>query len=174
MNALTEGGIRIEFPDDLSVRKFDDSESHGRLHRGMQAVDFIVDLPARFLFIEVKEPRELLEEDVAGRDSNAEQEERKEMNLRGVVRKFRDSFVYEWAEGRAGEKPIFYIVLIGRDEVDAGALTRRMENLRRSLPLLGPSDRPWKRPLVEDCVVMDIARWNRHKLTRKFPAARVA
>ena len=93
MSAFTEGGIRIQFPDDLSVRKFDDPQTHRRSH--MRAVDFIVDLPDRFLFIEVKEP----------------EDKSSLKNMRGLSRKFRDSFLYEWAEGRAGKR-IDYIVLL--------------------------------------------------------------
>lgn len=155
MSVFTEGGLRIEFPDGLSVRKFDDPKTHGRPH--MRAVDFIVDLPDRSLFIEVKEPE--------GKSSLE--------NMRGLSRKFRDSFLYEWAEGRA-DKRIDYIVLLVADGLTSAELEPRTDDLRRRLPAQGPFNRPWKRPLVANCLVMDLAAWNQNALTRKFPAARVS
>ena len=162
MSVFTEGKIRIEFPDELIVRKFDARGKHQLLDRGMKAVDCVVDLPDRLLFIEIKEPQdEKALENQSGRD---------------LSRKFRDSFIYEWAEGRAGkrERPIVYIVLVGLDEVTPGALTRRTDQLRWWLPESGPSGKPWKRPLVAACMVMDLVNWNRHELTKKFPVARVS
>ena len=154
MSVFTEGGIRIEFPDDLSVRKFDNPETHGRSH--MRAVDFIVDLPDRFVFIEVKEP-----------ESKSSLK-----NLRGLSRKFRDSLLYEWADGRA-DKRIDYIVLLVLDGLTPVELGHQTDELRMRLPALGPFGRPWKRPLATSCAVMDLVAWNKNELTRKFPAVRV-
>ena len=166
MISFKEGGIRIDFPKGLNVRKFDACDTHGRLDRGMKAVDFIVELSDKFLFIEVKEPRDLIEENVR------KKEHRRAM--KGVVRKFRDSFIYEWARGRADNKPIVYIVLVGLDQVSSGALTNHADNLRWWLPERGPFDNAWERPLVAACAVMDLANWNCHELTKKFPAVRVS
>jgi len=56
VTTLREGKIEIEIeiPDALSGRKFDD-RTHGLSHC-MKAVDFIVELVDRILFIEIKEP----------------------------------------------------------------------------------------------------------------------
>ena len=152
MSAFTEGGIRIEFPDNLNVRKFDDRETHGQ--QNMQAVDFIVELPNHFLFIEVKEPE------------SAETMKK----MKGWSRQFRDSFLYEWAEGRAN-KPVVYIVLLGLDGLTAAELSARSDELRRRLPELGPFNRPWKHRLAAACIVMDLANWNRWLPV--YPAARI-
>ena len=156
MNVFTEGDIRIEFPDGLRVRKFDDEKVHGRNDRGMKAVDFVVEFPDRYIFIEVKDPETL----------NALK------NVKGLVRKFRDSFIYEWAEKRA-DKPIVYIVLVALDGITSAELTVQSDGLRRMLPELGPFDRRWKRPLVKSCEMMNLAAWNQNALTRQFPAARI-
>ena len=42
MTTLTEGNLRITFPGDMNVRKFDSPESHGLTHC-MKAVDFIAE-----------------------------------------------------------------------------------------------------------------------------------
>ena len=148
---LADGGrLRIKFPKGVSVRKFDDPAEHGA--HNMKGVDFVADLDGEFLFIEVKS----------------------KLPLRGghVVEKFRDSLLYELAEGRA-DKPIRYFVLVGSDE-PAVKLERCTHRLQRDLPKNGPHGRPWKNSplLVADCAVMDIRAWNRW--LPGFPAARVA
>ena len=55
MTTLTEGNLRITFPGDMNVRKFDSPESHGLTHC-MKAVDFIAEHDHRVLFIEFKDP----------------------------------------------------------------------------------------------------------------------
>ena len=55
MTAFTEGDLRVEFRGVVEARKFDGSD-HGLSHC-MKAVDFIVELPERYLFIEFKDPQ---------------------------------------------------------------------------------------------------------------------
>ena len=138
-----------------NARKFDIDATHGVQH--MKRVDFIIELSDKFLFIEVKEP-----EDAESMKS-----------MKGWSRQFRDSFLYEWAEGRAN-KPIDYIVLVVLDELTSADLVARTDALWRRLPVRGPEGRPWKRPFVATCAVMNLAIWNRHELTKKFPATRVS
>ena len=147
---LADGGrLRIEFPKGI-VRKFDDPTEHGA--HNMKRVDFVADLGDEFLFIEVKS----------------------KLPLKGghVVEKFRDSLLYELAEGRA-HRPIRYFVLVGSDE-PAPKLDRYTVRLQRDLPKGGPHGRPWKKSPVlgAGCAVMDIRAWNRW--LPGFPAARVA
>ena len=56
MTTLTEGNLQIIFPRGATARKFDDKSSHGLSHC-MKAVDFIVELTDRVLFIEIKDPQ---------------------------------------------------------------------------------------------------------------------
>ena len=73
--------------------------------------------------------------------------------------KYRDSFLNEWASGRA-DKPIYYWVLIGLSRLSTSELQRRTDSLRRNLPLEMP--RSWIRPIVAGCGVFNIATWNRN------------
>ena len=50
---LSEGTIQITFNGATGGRKFDDGATHGLSHC-MKAVDFIVELPERFLFVELR------------------------------------------------------------------------------------------------------------------------
>ena len=94
MTTLTEGNLRITFPPAANVRKFDDESSHGLSHC-MKAVDFIVELADRVLFIEIKDP-----EHPCARERNSSEfiDEFLDGKLDEDLKyKFRDSFLYEWA-----------------------------------------------------------------------------
>ena len=92
MCRLTEGELEFVFKGAVSARKFDD-DKHGLSHC-MKAVDFIVELGGGYLFIEVKDPQ------------NAPEHEKRKWiqltsgNLEKFKYKYRDSFLYEWGEGR--------------------------------------------------------------------------
>ena len=56
MTTLVEGNLRITLPRVVHWRKLDDPATHGLLHRHMKAVDFVVEMSDRMLFLEVKDP----------------------------------------------------------------------------------------------------------------------
>ena len=155
MTLLTEGDLQIEFDDANSGRKFDDE--YGLSHC-MKAVDFIVEFDDRYLFIEFKDPQH----------PSATEERRTEFvaNLKrgklddDLKYKFRDSFLYEWASGRA-DKPVYYFVLIAVEDLNARDLSARTDALRREIPVYGPSSNPWIRPLVSECATFNLESWNR-------------
>lgn len=152
---FVEGDLEIEIGDAVRGEKFDGA-GHGLLHC-MKAVDFVVELADRYLFIELKDPQhpratpqsrnDFIEELRSGRLDN------------DLKYKYRDSFLYEWAGGRA-ERPIEYRVLIALDTLDAAQLLDRTESLVRNLPTRGPGDRPWPRPIVDSCAVYNLDSWN--------------
>jgi hypothetical protein len=160
MMVLTEGDLQISLPDGAVGRKFDDGKSHGLTHC-MKAVDFVVELEDRILFIEFKDPE----------NPSARPDEKKKFlqqlqsgNLDADLKiKYRDSFLYEWASGQA-TKPIYYLVLIGASVLTEADLLARTDALKKQLPVLGPGDKPWKKPFVAGCAVMNIKKWN-----EKFP-----
>ena len=71
--------------------------------------------------------------------------------------KYRDSFLYEWASGRA-HKPIDYFVLI--TGIDRKVLLSRLDALKQRLPFLGPNSLPWSRPIVSKVGVFNMDTWN--------------
>ena len=125
----------------------------------MKAVDFIVELHDRYLFVEVKDPLDPQATRTRTRhflnrfNSGAIDE--------SLKYKFRDSFLYEWASGRT-TKPVDYFVII--DGVSKPLLLRRTEALKRNIPDLGPNGKQWSSRFVHRIGVFDIAAWN-----RKFP-----
>ena len=157
MTVFTEGDLQITVSDAVSVRKFDD-DAHGLSHC-MKAVDFIIELPDRFLFIEFKDPdapnipppdrAEFVESLIAGRRDE------------DFKYKYRDSFLYEWAAGRA-DKPVYFLALIAQHDLSPGDMTRRTAALEQILPLRLPESVTWTRPIVDGCGVFNIATWNRY------------
>ena len=166
MTVLRERHLHITINHAIRARRFDDA-SHGLSHC-MKAVDFVVELADRYLFIEFKNPQ-VPQSNEKEREafSRRLQSGRLDKNL---IYKYRDSFLYEWAAGRA-DKPIDYLVLIALDALDSSHLLTRKEALERKLPLLGPSSYPWPRPIIRGCGVFTIASWNKH--FPKYPVKRL-
>ncbi|MCE2487801.1 MAG: hypothetical protein J4F42_19990 [Desulfurellaceae bacterium] len=157
MTVLEEGDLQITINDAIEARKFDDEASHGLSHC-MKAVDFVVELPDRYLFIEVKDPQDPQAPPEASHEFIQQFQTGK--LYEDLKYKYRDSFLYEWAAGRADKKPIDYLVLVALDALDRSHLLRGQEELQRKLPLRGPGSRPWTRPIVRGCGVFNIASWN--------------
>ena len=153
MIALTEGNLEISITDAVNARKFDD-DSHGLSHC-MKAVDFIIELPDRYLFIEFKDPENpnIPDQYRASAVQNLRDSELDEE----LKYKFRDTFIYEWAAGRA-DKPVDYFVLIAVN--DRPLLSRRLDLLERNLPQRLPPSVAWIQPLVHRCGVFNVDDWN--------------
>lgn len=159
MTVHTEGDLQIAIKDDLPVRKFD-GDCH-RLSHCMKAVDFIVELPDRYLFIEFKDPQDPKAPTEAA-DADLERFSAGQLD-KNLIYKFRDSFLYELASGRA-DKPIDYLVLVALDVLPTPLLRHRRRELERKLPMNGPNGQPWPRPIASSCAVFNIKKWN-----EKFP-----
>lgn len=163
---FTEGDLEMDIPTAVGGGKFDGG-THG-LSRCMKAVDFVIELVDRYLFIEFKDP------DHPGATAQSREEFKGKLNDgkldEDLKYKYRDSFLYEWASGR-GNKPVEYLVLIALDTLDDAALMTRTEALQRKLPRYGPGGRPWRREIVRACGVFNLESWNR-KLPN-YPVNRV-
>lgn len=159
MSVLREGNLEITIPNNTGYRKFDDPATHGL--SCMKAVDFIIEMVDHLLFIEIKDP-----ENPSAMLGNRAQfvSEFKSGKIDEILKyKYRDSFLYEWAAKRT-IKPIYYFVIIAISTLSAADLLLRTDELKRKLPLHGPSSGDWRRPIVGGCAVFNIDSWN-----RKFP-----
>ena len=150
MTVFTEGSLEITFNDVLHVRRFED---HGLTI--MKAVDFLVELPDRYLFIEFKDPEDT--DTFPGNADPVQAFQRGELD-QDLKYKYRDSFLYEWAAGRA-DKPSYFYVLVALRWLSTAHLARRTAALKQTLPVGGPSE--WVRSIVSDCGVFNMASWNR-------------
>jgi hypothetical protein len=157
MTILEEANLHLSLPAGVSGRRFDD-EDHGLAHC-MKAVDFIVELPDRWLFIEFKDP-----DNPKGRltDRNAFVKQFLSGRLdEDLTSKYRDSFLYRWASGQV-EKPVYYLVLVALERATEADLLTRTEALKRRLPVSGPPSGVWLRPIVAGCSVFNLDAWNRY------------
>ena len=159
MTTMVEEDIEITATGRNRLRKFDD-DTHGLSHC-MKAVDFIMELKDKILFIEIKDP-----DDPRARPENREEfiDKFKSENLdNDLVYKYRDSFLYEWASGKTREiKPVHYLVLIAASGLTEAELLTRADALKRKLPVPESAPDKWKKPLITDCSVFNIATWNKH------------
>ena len=124
----------------------------------MKAVDFVIELTDRYLFVEVKDPQ-----NSQAQQGNSQQWARQFTSGKldqDLKYKYRDSFLYEWASGRA-DKPIVYAVLVALDSLDSAIIETRGRELTRNLPQSGPDSQPWVRPIVSRCLIFNMDSWNR-------------
>ena len=146
---LEEGQLKFDFSTALNVFKFDDGDKNSPNYHGlshcMKAVDFIAEYDEYYLFVEVKDPPNYSHYESA--------DERKQL-LNTLVTKFRDTFLYRWAENKI-DKPIKYFCLV---ELDNAQISYLMKELKLKLPAVGVAR--WQKPLVQTCIVANIARWN--------------
>lgn len=163
MTTFVEGDLEIAFNNVIVARRFD--EEYGLRHC-MKAVDFIVEREDRYIFVEIKNPQQSPNADV-GRYITRFQ--RREIDL-DLKYKFRDSFIYEWASGRAN-KPIDYCVLIAVDALEPAMLVQRSEQLQEQIPTGLPKNSFWQRQIARSCVVYNINSWNR--TWADFPVRRI-
>ena len=80
---------------------------------------------------------------------------------RELARKYRDSFLYEWAAQHL-DKPVHYLVLVAISALDAAMLLARTDALKRELPFGGPANGTWTRRFADGCAVFNLTEWNKH------------
>ena len=156
-----EGDLRITASGSESLRKFDDRTTHQALGR-MKAVDFIIDRPKDLIYLEIKDP----DNPSASRANRRQFREDmvSEKHDQDLKYKFRDSFLYEWASERT-TKPITFVVLVELSSLTPAELLARTDLLRHKLPARVAAPADWSRHYLEDCIVLNIAQWN-----KQFPS----
>ncbi|MBM3240451.1 hypothetical protein FJZ31_29560 [Candidatus Poribacteria bacterium] len=156
-------GFEFDFTDAIGAFIFDEKDRtkttyHGLSH-AMKAVDLIVELENNYLFVEVKDfhsPDDYqLKDDYFNR-------------LRETLKyKYRDSFLYRWAEGKT-DKAIRYLCLLTLENT---LISRMNKELRKQLPPGKPIPR-WQSEIASACVVLNEERWNRN--FPKWPVRRIS
>lgn len=156
---FVEGDLKIEIKGVVNAWKFDEPSTHG-LSNCMKAVDFIVERPNCYLFIEFKDPQ------APGAIGRQQQQTFIQNFQSGKIDtdftyKYRDSFLYEWASGRA-TKPIHFLVLVALNTLTTSELGRRTDALKKNLPLQRSKPSPWRFPFVQKCNVFNLNTWNQY------------
>jgi len=149
---LREQELEFEFVGALDAKVFDD-ESHGLSHC-MKAVDFVVEYPDHEVFVEVKDPDQSAA--TPERRTKFEEELMSGPLVGKLARKFRDSWLYRWAEHH--DKPVRYVVLLQLSTLTPPLLLTLNDRLKRELPTPGPAT--WTRPFAQGVAVLDMDQWN--------------
>lgn len=157
MGEWHEGDLRLIFEEGLKVTKFD-GEEHGLSHC-MKAVDFVVELDDRVLYIELKDPEHPRATEKERKNFQKSLSEQTESLMRALTTKARDTFLYQFGLDRV-DKPVYYVVLIGVESLDSAALSHLTDSLKHQIPVLGPEKRPWKRPFIQSAAVFSLKTVN--------------
>jgi len=149
---VSADGFEFDFTDAVDAFVFDEKNPasprfHGLSH-AMKAVDLVVELPTDYLFVEAK--------DFYNPDEYAKSDHFSFLR-EGLKYKYRDSFLYRWAEDKV-DKPIRFICLLTLDNALVSQLNKE---LRRQLPP-GKAAARWEREIAASCVVVNPARWNKN------------
>lgn len=160
MTTFNEGDFQLDFSDPgvLNARKFDNND-HGLSHC-MKSVDFVIELDDYYIFIEVKDSDH--PKAPSGNQREVCLQLRDGTLVNKLKYKYRDSFLYEWAAGRAN-KPIDYYVLIAMSSLSEADLCNVTDQLQKQLPT-GKAAQSWIRPVVRRCSVFNLEKWQ-----EKFP-----
>jgi len=147
---LQEGALQFDFADAIDAFKFDEQAQalatyHGLSHC-MKAVDFVVEYNDHYLFVEIKNPQD---------PNRYGSEQDKSALIKNLTTKFRDTFLYRWAENKL-DKPVRYQCLV---ELDNAQTLYLMNQLKNQLPT-GRQPTRWQRPLAHSCAVANRATWN--------------
>jgi hypothetical protein len=154
MGILQEGELEFSFPAAAVPRRFD-GPAHGLSHC-MKAVDFVVEFSSFHLFVEVKDPDNT--KATAACRAKFAQELLTPVFPRVVTRKYRDSFLYRWAEQQAA-KPVQYVVVLELSTLQSAEYLAISHALQQELPITNtPSS--WGRQLAAGAAVLNVAQWN--------------
>jgi hypothetical protein len=167
-------GFSFQFSGALDVVRFDEQDkTHAHFHglsHAMKAVDLVVELPTDYLFIEIKDFHAADDYDFKSATTGAHRKERQAHfnHLRDVLKhKFRDTWLYRWAEGKAN-KPVHYLCLLTLDNALLPVLGKE---LSQQIPV-GLASPRWRSALAQSCVVLNLERWNAS--FPKWPVTRMA
>lgn len=168
MATFTEGNLQFNFPSALDYEKFDDSTTHFLSHC-MKAVDFIIELPDRIIFLEVKDPQH--PDTLQATATKFEHELRSGTLIQNTLRpKCCDSLLYKLATQDLDlHKPIYYYVLIAMESLGEPELMTLTDKLKTRLPIVEDGGRLWKKfsaagktpHFLQGCAIFNLTTWNR-------------
>ena len=158
---LTADGYQFVFHNVIDAYVFDDKDpSSPHFHEGsMKAVDIIAEFSDCFLFIEMKDYRDCSEQFIEDVSEKDDPEANKALKwLKNYLKyKFRDTYLYRYAEAGSPKKDIHYICLLS---LSSGTLQTIKKTLPRELPI-GKKGKRWIRVLAKSCQVVSVEGWNR-------------
>lgn len=168
-------GYEFDFPNAIELYKFDQHDNLAGEHRHgvscMKAVDVMAEFKDCYVWIEIK-----------GYEEEEIEEMRKEQNWQtapgrhvknflrnNLIRKFRDTFLYRYCEGKV-DKDIFYICLLN---FDSALLLTLGKDISLQLPVGNKRPGRWQHPLLKDkhLFLVNEETWARH-FSERFGSCR--
>ncbi|MDR1045497.1 MAG: hypothetical protein LBP33_10325 [Candidatus Adiutrix sp.] len=155
-------GYRFDFKDALEAFVFDETDKRRLNYHGMtmlKAVDMVVELRDRYLFVEIKDYADAAQFEYSPADdepATADAPVRLKWLKNYLKEKYRDTFLYRYAEDKV-DKPVMYLCLLNFDSALSGHLSKI---LRYELPVGRAGCPRWKRELATACHVVDLKKWN--------------
>ncbi|MGC9522689.1 MAG: hypothetical protein ACP5HG_12515 [Anaerolineae bacterium] len=165
---FTEDDLKFHFTTALHHEKFDTRTTHFLSHC-MKAVDFIVELPKRILFLEIKDPQHPSARSVE-RDKFVEDLLHGTLIKETLRPKCCDTLLYKLAtEDIDVHKPLYYYVLIALDTLKEPELMALRDKLKSRLPIVQRGSRVERKfttagkpaHFIQACGIFNIATWNR-------------
>lgn len=163
VTSIDADGYHFDFYDAISAYIFDEkSPTSPNFHGGfMKAVDIIAEFKDKIFFIEMKDYRDKEDQFVESEMMSEEEKKQKKDALKWLKNylkyKFRDTYLYRYAEAGTPKKDIHYICLLS---LSSGVLRTVKEQLNKELPI-GKKGKRWNRSLATTCQVIDVDGWNR-------------
>jgi len=159
---LTTDGFEFDFPTAIDLYKFDEPDKamphyHGASHC-MKAVDVVVELPDRYLFLELKKPlhgaADYTPKQKCKTCGHREEPLRELQN--DLITKCRDTWLYRYCEDKT-DKPCHFICII---TVDDAMVSTLLGNIRKRMPPKRPI--AWRRHFIEEMSAVNPAAWARN------------
>ncbi|MDR2438878.1 MAG: hypothetical protein LBE12_05865 [Planctomycetaceae bacterium] len=148
MSILVAEGFSFDFKNAITAFKFDETNKNLPTYHGvtaLKAVDIVAEFEDYYIFVEIKDYT---------------QNQLNYTRLKNYLKyKFRDTFLYRYAENKV-DKPIRYIcLLIGTNNIQCKKFCK---DLRNELPVGLQNEKRWKQVLAENCFVVNFDRWNKN------------
>lgn len=161
-------GYHFDFPNAISIRKFDDPEMHQMSHT-MKAVDVLIDMPECRIFIEIKNYE-------ANRDWKGflTKDKKREAFLDlgfSLKYKYRDSFLYQWCQKKKEKKSIFVFLTDWPNNSQIHSFQNAL-HWQSLFPVQKERDniwgKVWKRTFIADAIMVNENLWNKTKKLRNY------
>lgn len=152
---VVSDGYQIKFYNAVQAYKFDEPNKNSPYYHGlshcMKAIDIYVEYEDKILFVEIKDYASILDE-IENKGVSFWEKVQNDL-----VQKFRDSFLYCWAENKNIEN-VYYVVCIEGIPKKMGFFSYFRKKLRTQIPLINLPSR-WKKKLATDCFVVSLNYW---------------
>lgn len=147
MKTIQEGDLIFNVTSAINAERFDDNKLHGKKST-IKRVDFIIEHPDEFIFLEIKDP------DIPdAANPNHFREQLCSGNLiPDLAGKFRDTLFFTSLRKKY-EKPITYIVLICMKSLDKALILAKTDSLKSALPIAHKS---WTKNSVDSCIILKL------------------